>query len=67
MRNDKVWDELREQRKKNQAPRPIGSFLRTEIPNSRKMVDEIIRARSPIQIKGYRPILVDLIRKKVGR
>lgn len=67
MRKEKVWDELREMRKTNPAQRTIGSFLRSEIPNTRKMVDEIIKARSPIQTKGYRLILVDLIRKKVGR
>jgi hypothetical protein len=49
------------------SPQPISVFLRTELPKARRLVDELQKKRSTIDVASYRLQLIDEIRKQSGK
>lgn len=67
MPKQKAWDEVRELRLAGMSPQPISVFLRTELPKARRLVDELQKKRSTIDVASYRLQLIDEIRKQSGK
>lgn len=67
MKPKKAWDEMHESKLAGLSGMNFSAFIRTELPNARKIVDSIIRSRQPINVSTHSVRLMDLIKTKTGK
>lgn len=67
MKPKKAWDEMRERKEAGLSQMNFSAFIRTELPNARKIVDSIIRSRQAINVSIHSARLMDLIKTKAGK